>query len=583
MKITATNFLGIESASIPLADVPVAVFGPNCSGKTSMATAVAAILTHTANPLGFSATKSPYMHRGADYGEIVLTDDAGQELIRWVLAEKELRVFAEAPASLGLHATSLCDFISLQPAKRVDLWEEVFLPDPSELTEMITKELRQRIARENVLEDVLKTLRLHSWKAAAEQYNGAALSAERAWSKIAGEKFGSAKAKKWVPSDWRSEFAGVTVLEAERNVEDSREALRTVHVKQAITESQAAESESALKKVGEIKEVFSGMERAVADAESAMKAAKIPFDALMEKGRRARQEHDVHLGMKPTAEKSTPCPGCGCPLIVSKDFTLSKASDQEALNRKIGVWAIGEKKLSQNLEALRSKFDAMDDSKLLDCENRFRVLSEEKNTLFNDLTYQQSRAKSGAGTVVSAEYEARLALAEQQIEENKKASKAIEDKHKADDLFRSSLDYRGIASALGPEGIRGQAMKNGLAELDRRLSEIAAKSGWEKPALDRAYAVMYGDSYAVLCSSSEAWRTQFMLRAALAIVTGGNRILADGADILLGPEHAKFVLLTDWLSSEYGVNTIVFQATAGRLHPFPVRWEQVRLESGKGE
>ena len=114
-RIIISNFLGIADASIPLSDRPVLVVGPNASGKTSAATAMAAVLTRTHNPLGLGLTKA-YLRDGQDYGEVLLKDDSGVEMVRWILTEDSVREFAEAPLPTRQHTTPLIGLYHAQAA-----------------------------------------------------------------------------------------------------------------------------------------------------------------------------------------------------------------------------------------------------------------------------------------------------------------------------------------------------------------------------------------------------------------------------------------------------------------------------------
>ena len=107
----------------------------------------------------------------------------------------------------------------LKPQGRVDLWEEVFLPPPAELVDLITKEVRDKIAREGLADEVLRHLKVSQWKGAEAVYKTKAADAKRDWNEISGEVWGSKKGQSWTPTNWRSEFEGITPMEAESNLE----------------------------------------------------------------------------------------------------------------------------------------------------------------------------------------------------------------------------------------------------------------------------------------------------------------------------------------------------------------------------
>ena len=311
MRIIVNNFLGVASATIPLPDKPVLVVGANASGKTSVATAIAAVLTRTHNPLGLGLTKA-YLRDGQDYGEVLLKDDKGTELVRWIVTEDSIREFAEAPPASRQHTTPLTDFIMLKPQGRVDVWEEVFLPPPAELVDRITKEVHDKIAREGLADEVLRHLKVSNWKGAEAVYKTKAGDAKRSWQAITGEVWGSKKGMTWTPTNWRSEFEGITPMEAESNLERSREALRTVQVAHAVTESQQVEAEEAAKEVAVLQPQYDTLGLEAKQLNIKFIEARKPFHAITEKGKAVSRDHKNHLRLKPTADQTTPCPTAEC-------------------------------------------------------------------------------------------------------------------------------------------------------------------------------------------------------------------------------------------------------------------------------
>ena len=143
MEIKITNFLGVASVSIPLTTVPVAVIGHNACGKTSIATAIAAILSRNYNPLSIGPTKRPYMRDDADNGEVTLVGEGGSIFRQWVLLEKGIRVLPGGPEDISKHVLGLIDFIAAPAKYRVEAWETCFLPEPKTLVEMVGNELRE--------------------------------------------------------------------------------------------------------------------------------------------------------------------------------------------------------------------------------------------------------------------------------------------------------------------------------------------------------------------------------------------------------------------------------------------------------
>ena len=457
------------------------------------------------------------------------------------------------------------------------MWEEVFLPPPAELVDRITKEVHDKIAREGLADEVLRHLKVSNWKGAEAVYKTKAGDAKRNWQVISGEVWGSKKGMTWTPTNWRSEFEGITPMESESNLERAREALRTVQVAHAVSESQQVEAEEAAKEVAVLQPQYDTLE--LESTQISLKCIEVrkPFHAITEKGKAVGREHKNHLRLKPTAEDAVPCPDCGCRLIVVGK-KLTKAADEENLKLQLEAWAHGEKSLMAQLNTLRAEQQQVAND-MGPLEKEAADTDKRVNAVANKLQLAKYKASRG-GTVVTEDQEAQSAILEQQKKDADDSMGAIIAKKKADEHHNSVLDYLAIAKTLGPRGIRGQAMKKGLDALDKHLQEVCEITGWERVSLDAQYAVYYGRRVAVLCSESEKWIAQFSLRAALSIVLGDRHLVADGADILDANQSDRLINLVNILATK-GVFPIIC-ATADPLDDIPAEWEHVKLLDGKG-
>ena len=590
MYITVTNFLGLLQGKIPLPDSPVAVLGPNASGKTSFAMAMGALLSRTHNPLGLHNSKH-YLHEGSDYGEVALKSDTGVEYARWVLSEDAIRVFAEAPAAIHVHATSLTNFVTRKPADRVTLWEDVFLPASDKLTGLVTTEIKEKIGQHGLIEEVLNHLRLSDWKGTEEIYKSLAREEKKKWQQVTGQSWGSKKGVTWVPTNWRSDFTGVTVMEANTNLEQARESLRNAQTRDAVTESQLLEANEALTEAVDFESKLAQIQEVLSEVNQKVAVAREPYDKLIAEGKAVRKQYNEHVRAKPQAEKTTPCPYCGKPIIVGFDKSLISATNEAAMKSKMQAWEHGEKKLSAQLTALRETVARMCEETVGPLEHQKSMLEQEESNLTNSAQYARKRATSANSKVMTEEDQNQVAIIEQQVKDADEFLKAVTDKNKADASHNSILDYQLIAYTLGPQGIRGQSMKEGLATLHDNLHLVSLKSGWATVSLDKSYAVLYGNRPAALCSESEKWVTQFSLRAALAMSVGDKRVIADGADILDASHRGRLIVLLGMLKKEQVYPIIcatssIWESGEDRTDPvfsdaWPAEWPVVTLNMGK--
>ena len=577
MRIICKNFLGVKRVEVPLPEGPVAVIGPNSSGKTSLATAIAGLLSRNHNPLGMGMIKNPYMKDGEDYGEVLLRSDSGTEYARWVLSEKGVRVFAEAPEPYGTHSLALVNFIDGKPAVRTDIWETIFLPPAKELSERISEELRQKIVREAVVVDVIDYLRMNNWVDTEAVYKGKAKESKRQWEVLTGEHYGPAKAKAWAPSHWRSNFEGVTTLEAESFLESARESLRMVQVQQAVSESDKERAEQASASIPALEATLKQAEADLYESKSLSQAQEDVIKQSSSDGREIRSRYDAHIAARPKAERAVPCPDCGALLIIGSDHTLARSTSQAEMSAQMKAWELGKEVMDVDLSKLRQEVRRLREDNA-PAEALYQSRKELRNKCSLDLAMARGEAKKGNGHVATAEDEARVALAEQQIESARAMVDSVRRKAQAVEAHNSVMDFTLIAKALGPSGIRGQAISESMSKFRGAVDEVTRITDWPEVTLDSSYMVMINGRPAPVSSGSEKWRAQFTIQCALAIVTGDKRVVADGADIL-GPENrTQLIALCEYLSQQKGVYAII--CATGPFDVIPPEWKKVSIQIG---
>ena len=579
LVVTVSNVLGIEQAAIPLPKAaPLGIAGPNAAGKTSLATAIGSVLSREANPLGLAPTAKPYLREGTDYGEVLLSGPGGAEYLRWVLAEKAMRVFAEAPPPLHRAAVGLTDFISRATARaRGEIWESAFLPLPEHIEDELKKELRSALAGERMVADVIEVLREQGWESVEGVYRAKAKESKRDWSSITGEPYGTAKAPNWTPAGWRSDYDGVTPLEAEAALGDARDVLQALHVSGAVSAAEAQQAQNAAARLPGLRERRDDAARRLDEVRKAADAVEKEIAGIRTDGLEAKDKYKEHQRSKPQPSDGRPCPLCGGKIVV-RDHALYAAEDDAALQQRIGEWEKRGEELSERLDFLRQKLAAAKQKGLPILKQRERA-EEAKADVAADLRAAEAQAGGADSPVKADESEERIALAEQEVESRREALNLIQKRAEATEAHRSAASYSLIADLLGPRGIRGRAMKEGLGRLARGLRRVHELTNWPLVKLDQSYAVSAGERPVALCSTSEQWRAQTALQAGVALALGNNYAVLDGADVLDADGLTQLVVLCDALAAESGLSVIVC-ATGGR-ELFPQRWATVTVEEGR--
>ena len=580
MEIRIRNFLGVVEADIPLTSTPVVVTGHNASGKTSLARAIGGLLSRNANPLGLASTKRRYVHDSAEDGDVALIDDAGNQVRWWRLLETGIRELPDAPKGIIQHALGLTNFVEIPPKYRVEVWESCFLPAPRVLVELVSAQLRKEIARSAVVDEVISMLRTKSWQDAEAVFKQKLTEAKREWSTISGESYGVKKADHWSPLGWRSELDAMTPAEGSTRLEECREALRGVQIREAVRESDIDRAAKYAAEVPNIEKEIATLSDTRTAAKEAHTAVEREAQAVTENGLKLRDELARHDKAQPVLEDTTPCPACGEALVIGPQNSLTRARDKSAFEAMLRAWSMGREKLevqlkhlrgvSQELQALRLRpaKDAASrcDAALADARSRLSVSKREAAVATN-------------GRVVTDEDTRKVAEAEQAIEDSRVCLTLINQKFSAHNAHMNAVNYGAIAYALGPNGIRARAMKEKLEHLTEVLAEVQEITGWPKVELDAAYAVTIANRPGAVCASSEQWRANFVLQAAIALVLGEQRVLADGADILHGECQRQFIDLVDWLADRqiYGIVT-----ATGSLDHVPAGWHTVAIVDGRG-
>ncbi len=583
MKILVDKFLGVEHAEIPLPAAPSIVIGPNASGKTSTAVAIAGLLSNNANPLNIGSSKRGYRRDGEESGEVLLLSDTGTELVRWVLTENSVRRFTEAPP-LSVHCLALTDFVTATPKMRESTFEDLFLPEPRELMKLITEDLTVKIKKHAVIEDVLDHLMETSWKATESVYAHKMKEAKREWQRITGEHWGSKKGQTWVPTGWSSEYMGMTILEAEELVTNARDGVRALQIQNAVTAADKERADKAKAERPGLQEAYDTALATYNEIDRDLGVLNEERNKRVNVGLSAKKKLENHVNSRPQRKHTVPCPSCGKPLIITAEQKLVESDDEEEFQSMMRAWEVGSENLTQRLRNLRVGHVQWLESIYDPVRTRHESAQVKKNNTKNDLDLCDQIIKTCDGTVSTEEEEAKLALAEQQKKDAENALELIKKERNAFTQHHTILDYQVIAKALGPRGIRGQAMLERIENLKSQLRQIAAVTGWKPVTLDRTYAASYGDRPGPLCADSEKWRINACIQAAIAMALQSERVIFDKADILGPRQISHLVLLCEFLASN-GIFPLVCatrrQEGTPLLPGVPDHWDVTVLEAGK--
>ena len=531
--VRVSNFLTVAHAEIPLTPGRItAVCGPNASGKTSIATAIAAVLSHNPNPFDASVAQAKqYVRDGEESGDITLFSDAGEPLVKWPLGSKGLVKMAEARPPATAAAVGLVDFIHgvTKPQQRTDLWEGYFLPPVKDLLEKLRKELKAKVDPK-IIDGVMETIASDGWEAVSKIYKARATEASRAWTKITGVKWGKNVGGTWHPEEWVAEFDGVSPEKADEDLADAKAALQARHVENAISQGEAERASEAEDELAALAEALEKITKDLGVAERAHQAKEEELADMRRQGAALRSRHQEILGREPKQETIYPCPGCSKSLYFAKGGLV--IYDDEEWKAAWEAWKKEADDAKADVDGMLEDYEKADAAAepLRKVRNDLKAAYDTARSSYNAVKMIVDR---GQGTVETEEMQEALKDAEHVVDRKRKRYEHIKRHADAFAKHESIVEYLLIAEVLGPTGVRGQEMKEQMDLVDQVLDPVSQITGWPRVKLDSQYAVSIASRKLLrVCAESEQLRAQYSLQMAVARVKRDDVLILDKADHL---------------------------------------------------
>lgn len=581
VKATVTNFLGIREAVIPLPRKPVMVVGHNASGKTSAATALGSLLAGNANPLGLRAGKA-YLRDNEQYGEVLISGPAGQEWRRWVIGERGIRKFAEAPPDLSAHAMALVDFINVTEQKaRARIWEQIFLPDRSQLRSKLQQALEDALPADSadLVRQVLSQITTdESWDATGRLYAGHATAAKRAWQDVSGTKWGVKKAAEFRPEGWVARLDSVTEPAAREALNMAEETLRSVEIESAISEADHDRAKAAAASLPKLRDDFAKLNAAYdANAEN-LRAGRRKTSKLEGAKGRAQGIYDDNVAAEPEPEDGSPCPHCGKSVVTDANGALFKAEDPEQYRSRHALWRNRVQKSEDARDEAQADLEKHA-GRVTAFAERVEKQRQSVEALRERIRQTEREAKRADMAVLTEDLEQRHLLARQARDDKSGELRMVKVYREAVKQRDNVFVYEAIAKLLGPLGVRQNAVSDRIKKFQKFAARIAAQTGWPLVSVDKGYVPHVGNRPAALCSESEKWRCQLVIQCALAIVNGDRRVIADGVDVLDSDNWNAYCVLCEYLARECKLFVIGFGTTSPAL--VPEDWDVALLDEGR--
>lgn len=481
--------------------------GPNESGKTSTAQAVAAALTGHTLPDGRPKKEAKgLLHHGLEEATVVIEDGDSRVRVIW----PDGKPYSEGPPlTASVYAAGLASLPDLSAREQSRVLMEYL--DAAPTYEDLAKALGPQEDRDGVvveeglpqesIDRAWKAVQQRDWDDAARVvYRQHAQTLKGRWQEVTGEgKWGTVKGRDWRPDLWDRSIARSSEEALQQAVDEAHE--REVHAQAAVTIEDSRRQE-----LREQIERIPGLEQALADAEARGKAAKEALDAAQQ----AREQ------LPPVEPPSFSCPHCGGALRVEGGVFVAAT-------------ALSEDEQESRLQALQEAHERVDgaqeerDAAAAAYRDARRALEEARQaeqqlSELEEAGERESDADPDEARRAHADALARL--------------EAWRAHHRAQEIHTEILECERIARVLEPDGIRQQKLARALDGFNQRLDTLAGAAGWKRLALNQELHIYYGGWHYRDLSSSAAYRVRVLLQLAMAEIDGSAAVVIDGADIL---------------------------------------------------
>jgi hypothetical protein len=517
IKIKVSNFRGIRLAEFSCAPVAICA-GLNSAGKSSIANAVAACLTGRAIEDSFELRKSDIgqlVRDGATVATVDIATDTGTAQMKY--PDAKLSTTGDAPRATPF-AVGLLSIPTMPLKERAAALAPYMKADPN-LDDLLAA-LRDEFDEETITR-CWEVLKRDGWDTTLKGLEEKRARARASWEQIAGESFGSSKAKVWCPDGWADDLFGEATIE---------------QLEQRRAEAQAAVERS----VGTVAVEASELDklRAVAgEVEARLLAVDEAKNAVEALGHEKAQV-DQRFFAAPVPQNFAPleCPHCQGKIRfrsvpnTPNGCTIEKAEPigEEENTRRRHVIA--------ELDGARANVASR-----LAAAQRALTVAEER---LNEATAAAEKvvgAEAGDESAAEAAEAARAALRQADTDlirfKRKTEAEAAYQRWEANDKFAAVLSN-------GPQGLRAKKLSEATLLFNSQiLAPLCNAAGWGKVEITEDFRVTLGGRVYPLLSDSDQLRVRAILQVAMAKIDGSSMVIIDRAEALDAENKKKLISL----------------------------------------
>lgn len=503
MTLHLKNLRNIAEAklALPSSGEVLLIGGGNRAGKSSICTAIAALLTGDAGLFG-RQTETVTVGSAGPEAMVAVTDGKGRVAIHWPkTAVTEAGDTAEMASSRLAVGMDKFGRLSAKDAAK-SLGEALGIdPDATEfLAAAKAAGIKPTGKRATELTEMAKAGETFGWDHLAETSASKARDAKAVWSHVTGETFGDKKAIRWTPSAWK---------------------------RLGLTDEDRADLEKTSRDIGQRQRTATtALERADQHAiETKVRRAQLLV--VMDRGHEASQEieeakrvveqrREEVAAARELASPTCECPACKVLLRIVEGQTL----ERENPSRTKGGGSAADKRALRVAEAgLAGALDRVE--KL-------------KAAIADWAKAQQEIVEMGPEADTSAIDEHKLAVktCQEQFAVFRKVAEA-------ETALEDVTFYGSVAKLAGPTGLRAQRLADRLPSFRDRIAKVATALGIDGLEIgDDLAPTVLGHPYDALCES-EQWQVDAAVALAVAVMQPGDLVVLDRADVLEAKRRNK--------------------------------------------
>ena len=523
MNIRMEKVFCHRDLTLSLAPGPALITGRNSAGKTSVATAVAAVLTHENNPMGLSATAyQAYLLDGETEGHVTIGD------VSWRPTKGiEVRSIAGEQQKYLPHSLGLVDFGARRTREqRAALWEDLFLPaDPAELLgELpIVPSLRDKLVAH---------IKQEGWDKTQTIYQELRRQQKRKWQDATSKTWGVKTGRTWTPDHWQPHLETTTEEDLRTKETKTRHTLERYVISAAVQQDtiDAAKSERDTA----LAEIESTIGRCAAKRSDLTGSRdELSIERTKANQELASMESELrHANDLIEIKAPHLCPHCQEGLMIDMAgktmvtaWTPPTRNQVEKAHTTIATLDTSKKDLQSRVYDISVSVQSLEEQ-MGEVRREHDEAVGVRGRVLQQTKLADQRAVLGEGSeAAKAELadEARRALEDLQAFTLWNAARSAHD---------SIMAYDVICTALAPQGLRGKKVRVEMQRVHKALERIAVATGWAKIELSDDYAVSVGGRALPLCAQNERWKAQAVLQVATALITDTPIVIVDGADCL---------------------------------------------------